>query len=94
MEKLQRVENIIITRIITEKYTYELRWGTNRYTGDNPEEYELTKITNSNKQRRRLYDYKLVYKKNDKDEMSIKVVDTNFSSDEYYEIMNPLLSIT
>lgn len=92
--KVERIENVITTYIHTEDYTYELRWGSNRYSGDNPEEYELTKITNSNKQRKRLYEYKLVYKGvEDNMEVYIKPYDFDCNNTDYAEIINPLLSL-
>jgi len=79
--EVQSSENYLTTEIETECNIFKLRFGSNRYTGDTPDSYELTKITKVSKQIKKLYGKKIQYKKGDKCDL-IRVVDED---EEEYE---------
>ena len=61
--EVQSSQNYLTTEIETNDNIYKLRFGSNRYSGDTPDTYELSKITKVSKQIKKLYDYKIQYTK-------------------------------
>jgi hypothetical protein len=78
--EVQSSQNYLTTEIETEKDIYKLRFGSNRYSGDTPDSYEITKITKASKQIKKLYGKKIQYLKGEKCDL-IRVV--NEDEEEY-----------
>jgi hypothetical protein len=77
-------QNYLTTEIETDKDIYKLRFGNGRYTGDNPDTYELQKITKSSKQIKKLYEYKIQYTKGEKCDL-IRVVKEDTEEDDNWK---------
>tara|TARA_Y100000004_G_scaffold64770_1_gene72675 strand:+ start:5645 stop:5908 length:264 start_codon:yes stop_codon:yes gene_type:complete len=77
-------ENYLTTEIETDKDIYILRFGSNRYTGDTPDTYEITKKTKSSKQIKKLYNKKIQYVKGEKCDL-IRVVNDDEEEDDNWK---------
>jgi len=79
-------ENYLTTEIETENDIYTLRFGSNRYTGDTPDTYEITKKTKSSKQIKKLYNKKIQYVKGEKCDLIRVVNDDEEENEEWKDL--------